>query len=514
MQGTQQGKHPRLWGAVAATSLLYAAAHPPWSIWPAALVAVAPVAAVLLDRRAAIGWRRAALAGAAFGFATTWLIAGYWSFLAARQFLPQSLATPLAVTAALPLVAAAAALHYAIGFALAARLAGLGAAAGVIGSAALWTLAEIVRTSLGYGNPWGAFAAALTPIDVALSGMRAETPVADLLRVGGMPAVAFVATAIGSSLGLAWTERKSRVRRGRALAAGAIVVLACVGVASAARSFPLARGDDAIPNQPLRVALVQTGIAASRPWQSGGAADAFRRNLDLTGSLETRGADLIVWSEDSLPFLLDANVERRQVLRELARVHHAALLLGGSHSVAAGDGVARVYNSAILFPADGSEPQIYDKGTGPVLFRVKDWVIAPLICLEAIYPGAAAARAGEGADLLINISNDSWFDEGAGSEQHFRLAMLRAAETSRPLVRVATTGVSALVGADGLVSWRLPVHSAGVALLDVIPPREDSLYVRGGRSGFVLIVVVLSAAAAILPGRARRNRDRYLSHEP
>lgn len=532
MQGTHQGKSARLWVAVIASSLLYAAAQPPWSLWPLALVATAPVSAVLLDSRFRVGAGRAGVAGFLFGTLATWLMVAHWSYVAAGQFFPGSALEAIAFTAALPLVASGIALHYAILFALVARLAGLGAAASVLGSAALWSAAELLRTSIGYGNPWGSFAAALIAADSALSGFRAQTPVGDLLAVGGAPAVAFLAASTGAGLALAWIERKSVVGRGRALAAAAIPVALLMMAAWSAAAFPLLRSDPAAPREPLRVALVQAGIGKSRLWERSGAAESFTRHVEITRSFETRGADLIVWPENALPFLLDANVDKREELRSVARERGAALLVGGSRSESAPDGRTRVFNTAFLFPADGSEPLAYDKrvllpfiehvpgwvspflsspwqgaftpgnsGTGTDFFVVKGWRIAPLLCLEAIYPGDAASRVAAGADLLLNLSNDSWFDDGAGVEQHFALAMLRAAETRRPLVRVATTGVSALVAEDGLVSWRLPLRTSAVALLDVVPPRRDSPFVRGGRVGFALLVLVIAAAAALLPSR-------------
>jgi apolipoprotein N-acyltransferase len=140
--------------------------------------------------------------------------------------------------------------------------------------------------------------------------------------------------------------------------------------------------------------------------------------------------------------------------------------------------------------------------------HVKDWTIAPLICLEAIQPGMVAARAAAGADLLVNLSNDSWFDRGAGPEQHLALAALGAPLVRRPLVRVATTGISGLVGAEGLVSWRLPTGTGAVALLDVVPPRTDSLFVHGGGAGTTLFLLMLAATAVVLPGRVRAAAAR------
>jgi len=132
-----------LWIATLTASLVYTLAHPPWSLWPLALIAVAPISAVLLDPRRSTGTARAAAAGFLFGCTTTWLLVGHWSWLAAREYFPGSPLAAGAFVAALPLAASAIALYYAVAFACIARLAGLGATAGVIGSAALWSVAEL-----------------------------------------------------------------------------------------------------------------------------------------------------------------------------------------------------------------------------------------------------------------------------------------------------------------------------------------------------------------------------------
>lgn len=558
MQGPHQGKPLRLVLATLATALLYALAHPPWSWWPLALVATAPVSAVLLDPRSRVRWTRAAAAGFAFGCVSTWMLVGAWSWQAAREFFAGSGLAAFGFVASLPVIASGIALQYALLFALVARLAGLGATAGVVGSAALWAATEIARTNLGYGNPWGAMAAALVQADAALSTMRSHTPVADLLALGGPPLVAVVASAVGAALGLACVERRNAVARGRALAAGfALVVPILVVSGLTSDAVPDGARDDAIwagdapatdgagtaagrgVLEPLRVALVQPGLGRSRLWEGAGARESLERLVELTRGLGSGPVDLVVWPENALPFLLDANADERDALRALARERGSAILAGGSHSSPAEGGRANVFVSAFLFPADGGEPLVYDKrvllpfveivpwwirpflvsrwqgayakgraagpetgaGGTPDLFSVGRWRIAPLLCLEAVYPAELASRAGAGADLLVNLSNDSWFDRGAGTEQHFLLASLGAAMTRRPMVRVATTGVSALVGEDGLVSWRLPMRTGAVALLDVVPPRRDALYVHGGRTGVPLLVVVVALAAIALPAR-------------
>jgi apolipoprotein N-acyltransferase len=117
----------------------------------------------------------------------------------------------------------------------------------------------------------------------------------------------------------------------------------------------------------------------------------------------------------------------------------------------------------------------------------------------------------------VTLSNDSWFDDGAGPEQHFALASLRTAETRRPMVRVTTTGVSALVGEEGLLSWRLPTGTGAIALLDVVPPHYDSVFTRGGGAAIFALIALIATVAVALPSlltaAAARERSHGANHE-
>ncbi|MBI5503756.1 MAG: apolipoprotein N-acyltransferase, partial [Deltaproteobacteria bacterium] len=448
-------------------------------------------------------------------------LVGSWSFLAARDYFAQPPWFAALFALSLPLTASGIALYYAAAFPcvrVLARLTGAERAARrgsdgtrpgtrsraiggtcartcahtwgricarVCGFASIWTLCEAVRASLWMGNPWAKLGDALA--DSPLLAAAAD--------LGGVWLLSWLAAAVSASVGVAWAERGNSREVRRALGVGAALLAFQFGYGGWSLSPSDSDASSAASAPVLRVAIVQAAIGKHALWKSDGPGDAFETQIALSRSAALAGADLVVWPENATTFLIDANPERRARLQGLARDLGAALLVGGSRSAAAPGGDVRVYNSAFLFRPGGDEPSVYDKrilmpytehvpawaaalvgsswqgaygaGTVQVLFDVKGWKIAPLLCFESIYPGLAREAAQAGADLLVNLSNDSWFDQGAGPEQHFAMARLRAIENHLPLLRVATTGISALVDARGRLVQQLPSRRQEVALVEV-----------------------------------------------
>ena len=118
--------------------------------------------------------------------------------------------------------------------------------------------------------------------------------------------------------------------------------------------------------------------------------------------------------------------------------------------------------------------------------------VSPLICYEVIFPGAVTAG---GAAWMLNLTNDAWFGETTGPHQHFVSARLRAVEEGLPLLRVANSGITAVVDGYGRVLQRLPLGARGV--IDSGLPRP----VQGGTPFGILgnlSLLVLLAATVLL----------------
>jgi apolipoprotein N-acyltransferase len=145
----------------------------------------------------------------------------------------------------------------------------------------------------------------------------------------------------------------------------------------------------------------------------------------------------------------------------------------------------------------------YSAGPGPAVLDLGPGLgkVLPLICYEAVFPQDLRA-APERANWILQITNDAWFGEWTGPYQHLAQAQLRAVEQGLPFVRVANTGVSALIDARGRVVESLPLGEAGY--LDVVLPGALAAppYARWGE-GPVLLLLVGLGGGLVLAGRRK-----------
>ena len=132
----------------------------------------------------------------------------------------------------------------------------------------------------------------------------------------------------------------------------------------------------------------------------------------------------------------------------------------------------------------------------------------PLICYEAIFPHEIL-RGQDRPDWLLQITNDAWFGEFAGPEQHLQQARARTIEFGLPLVRVANTGISAVIDAYGIPVANLSLGEAG-ALDTLLPaPIEETPYAQFGDAPWI-VLPSLVWLGAMLFGRREVTKGRNI----
>ena len=279
--------------------------------------------------------------------------------------------------------------------------------------------------------------------------------------------------------------------------------------------------------------LVQPNAAQHLKWHPDHALGFFERQVEYTAAPSTPSTsrpDLVIWPETAVPTLLgnaDAAFERIRVAaagaqvvlgiqrREQGRFYNSLVALGPDGQVAA------LYDKAHLVPFGEYVPLAallehspfamfveafgygYAAGPGPRLVDLGPLGrVLPLICYEAIFPQDVNA-APERPDWLLQITNDAWFGKIAGPYQHLAQARLRAVEQGLPMVRVANTGVSAVIDARGHIEAMLPLGQAGYLDAGLPPPLPVTLYARTGDWAVLVVFCLLFLVTGALRTRKR-----------
>ena len=484
-----------------ACGLALALAFPRAGLAPLAWVGPAPWVAILALSSPARGFRRGYLFGLGFfGCLLGWVHAVLVHYTALPLFV--SLPIWLLLIAYLALFPAS---FGAVVAALARR--SLGGALSLV--PVLWVGFEFVRGRLLGGFPWGS-------AGYARAGGLALLQAASL---GGVALVSFLlATTWSAAAALLLAQRPlagARRRSHLALATVAlgVVIMAHLLGALRLRSNPptgrarfLEGSEGSLPAAMpeaggFGIALVQGGYGGDLDYEQG--KRALGAYIDLSRGAARERPALIVWPESNAPFQPLETPGYLQTLQELSEETGSLLLLGG---VGGGERTG-LTNSAFLIGPDGLRAR-YEKrhlvpygeyvplkgifpfirhfvpeagefvpGTQVGIFEVGRRRIGISICYEMIFAEEITLQARGAADLLVNITNDSWYQWG-GPWQHADFTVLRAIESGLFTARAASTGRTLLVDPLGRILAAGPI--GGAAVLEAwIPPPPASAHPAG-----------------------------------
>ena len=394
--------------------------------------------------------------------------------------------------------------------------------------ACAWVTHEWIRGWLFSGFGWNGLGVAL----------HANWPIIQIAEFTGVTGLSF-AIAFANVIAVTTTRRlilEARTHRMRPHYDLTLTMAAIVGLLAYGAHISQFKP----PAKSLRVAAVQPNIAQIQkfdPQSAPGIFDQFARLSEI--ALKTNPEpDLLIWPEAAMPEpVRDENGESYRFVMDFAASTKTDLLLG-TDDVDQG----RPYNAALLVSNAGEQMQIYRKihlvpfgeyiplrKSFPLFATVaskwvpgdfdvgKDYTVfrltndkaqaAPLICFEDTIGELTRQFVLNGANLLVNVTNDGWFLHSAGSQQHLANAVFRCVETRRPMVRAANTGVTCFVNEFGRVTQKLQdengsTFTEGVLTGDVDVPTEHTLtfYARHGElfaktcAGVTLIALVILIA--------------------
>jgi apolipoprotein N-acyltransferase len=398
---------------------------------------------------------------------------------------------------------------------------------------AAWTAAELGRgrlltgTPFFIGNPW------------ALAGY-AHAPHLELVQIAsvtGIYGVSFCVACVNAAVAELWHAWGSPVRK-RALAALGLAVLpAAASLAYGHRVLSGATPGDGA--RPIPVAIAQANLAVGAHWRSDLYGQNLAEYLELTREAARRGSPrLVFWPESAMTFFVEEEPAYREAIARVTRALDLELV-AGSPRRSGSEAEPRYWNSVYVLDPEGGVRGRYDKEylvpfaeyfpigvdvlrrrfgrirsfehgteTGPLPTRAGPAGV--LVCNEAMLPEAAADRVAHGATYLVNPSNDSWISDPQYTEQQFDIASLRAIEQRRYLVRVSTAGPSAVIDPFGRVQVRTRSLERDLALGELRPVAERSIYgtvgdLFGASCGLVVVAALALRRVRCRPDQARND---------
>ncbi|MGO9602009.1 MAG: apolipoprotein N-acyltransferase [Candidatus Binataceae bacterium] len=357
-----------------------------------------------------------------------------------------------------------------------------------------WTAVEWVRTYFPIGFPWN------------LVGYAAYTHLtliqfAEFTGVYGISALIVFFNAVVYVV----LFRRDRPRM-QVLSLSSLTVLMLIlwGFGN----FRLWQLKHATPQGSLRVAMVQGNIPQSLKWDPNFLPQSFQVYQELSVAAAKRGVDLIVWPEAAAAFFFQpddryppeftADAEYREALLKLATTLGDPILFGAP-ALTARDGHLGFFNRADLVSGQGEVVAHYDKvnlvpfgeyvparkvlgyfvnrviqgfgdlfpGEEQTLFPVKGVELGVLICYESVFPNFTRRLVNEGADVLVNITNDAWYGESSAPFQALAMASMRSVETKVPMIRSANTGISTIINPSGEITARTAIFTRDMEIEDV-----------------------------------------------
>ena len=272
-------------------------------------------------------------------------------------------------------------------------------------------------------------------------------------------------------------------------------------------------------------ALVQVSVEAAKPKRP-----ADNRSSDL------RSADpgLIIWPESPAPFFI-SDPRLQQWLVAMAQDTNSYLVIGSLGETPEVNGKRQLLNSALVMDPHGNTVGRYDKihlvpygeyvpmqslfsfaskltrevgdfgrGTERKVFDLNGTHAGIVICYESVFPDEVREFAANGAQVLINISDDLWYGETSAPAQHLQMSRMRAVENHRWVLLATNSGTTAAIDPFGRVVNQAPRNVRTTLMAPYAAQNESTFYSRNG-DVFAWLCVVISLLAVFVRWRYRAS---------
>ncbi len=384
---------------------------------------------------------------------------------------------------------------------------------------AVWIFIEWMRTWLLSGFPW-----------LFIGYSQTESVLAAWAPLVGVYGIGFIIVSSGASIGLIAHQilnKHNNLATNKTFAMKILPIVALTWLAAPA--LETMRWSE--PQGGAKtVSMVQANISQHEKWQ--------RENLQPTMALYKKltepywaSSELIIWPEAAVPTYYQYATGFLDQLHKIANTHNSALITGiptrstysddAYNSMVSVGNASGLYRKQRLVPFGETIPfanllggvlaffelpmasmSAGDAGQAPL--TIHHWQSKPLICYEVVYPGLAAEAAAV-SDVLITVSNDSWFGASIGPLQHLQMAQMRARENGRYVLRSTGNGVTAIINPQGKIVQRTEQFKQTVL--------NGEFYLMAGqtpwtRAGYYWVPAAITLYIAVMALQALRASRR------
>ncbi|MBF0456811.1 MAG: apolipoprotein N-acyltransferase [Nitrospirae bacterium] len=287
--------------------------------------------------------------------------------------------------------------------------------------------------------------------------------------------------------------------------------------------------------KPVRVSVIQGNVAQDAKWDKKFVSEILKSYETMTEQAVADGAKLVVWPESSLPFLFGSDKILTEDLLSFQKKLDIYLVFGTDLVKDYVNGRYVLTNSAMVLAPGGKFLSVYDKihmvpfgeyvplrnvlffidrlvtgigdftrGSSLTVVRTPLGDFAAPICYEIAFPELVGAFYRYGGDFIVTITNDAWFGRTSGPYQHFIMAVFRAIENRKPVVRSANTGISGFIDSTGEITARTELFEKVVLTRDIYTNPAITFYSLFG-SVFVHICNIANLAIIVNLLRKRRR---------
>lgn len=368
-----------------------------------------------------------------------------------------------------------------------------------------WVSLEYIRSFFLSGFPW----------EFLGYSQYQNLLVIQIADITGVYGVSFLIVAVNTAIFMFWHFRSERRSSSQQLRFG----IAGMATSALLVIHVLAYGQwrmDYIDSKTAvshfsKIAVVQGNIEQTIKWNPGSQISTIEKYLSLSRSAKTSDPELIVWPETSAPFYFISNVIPTKMVIDGIRETGTHFLIGSPSFTRVDENRADFFNSAFLIDSDGNVKGKYDKAhlvpfgeyvpfqkwlpfIGKIVEEVGDFVpgkkgltlawdkhqIGIQICYEMIFPNLSREMVLNNAAFLINMTNDAWYGRTSAPYQHFSMAVLRAVENRRSVIRSANTGISGFIDPAGRIMASTPLFEDAVLTGSLPILTVKSFYTRHG----------------------------------